>query len=159
MGSVAVTATKGFGLATVLGSNSTENTAFQLLWTIVRVVAGGMMIHNGFAKLADVPGFAEHVVAVIGFPSPVFFTYCAAYTEIGAAALLVLGLLTRVSAAGLLGTMLVAIFFHLKVDGLKVAPLETATLYATFYLFFLVNGGGKWSLDALLGKGLGGEAK
>ncbi len=153
-----MTATKGFGLATVLGSNSTENTGFQLLWTMIRVVAGGMMIHNGFAKLADVQGFAEHVVAVIGFPAPVFFTYCAAYTEIVGALLLVLGLLTRLSAAGLLGTMLVALFFHLKVDGLKIAPLETATLYATFYLFFLVNGGGKWSLDAVLGKGLGEKA-
>jgi putative oxidoreductase len=154
LGSAAVTATKGFGLATVLDSNSTDNSLFHVFWLVARVVAGGMMVHNGFAKLADVQGFADHVVAVIGFPAPVFFTYCAAYTEIIGAALLVLGLLTRLSAAGLLGTM-----FHLKVDGLKIAPLETATLYATFYLFFLVNGGGKFALDAVLAKALGGESK
>jgi putative oxidoreductase len=154
-----VTATKGFGLATVFDSNSTDNSLFHVFWLVARVVAGGMMVHNGFAKLADVQGFADHVVAVIGFPAPVFFTYCAAYTEIVGAILLVLGLLTRLSAAGLLGTMLVALFFHLKVDGLKVAPLETATLYATFYLFFLVNGGGKFALDALLSKSLGGASK
>ncbi|MBE9029353.1 DoxX family protein [filamentous cyanobacterium LEGE 11480] len=152
------TKSEGFSLATVFASNSTDNSLFQVLWLVVRVVAGVLMVHNGLAKLADVPGFAEHVVAVIGFPAPVFFTYCAAYAEIVGAICLALGLLTRVSALSLLGTMLVAIFFHLKVDGVKVAPLETATLYASFYLFFLVNGGGKYAVDALLAKTLGGES-
>ncbi|MCJ8283568.1 MAG: hypothetical protein MJK14_28240 [Rivularia sp. ALOHA_DT_140] len=48
--------------------------------------------------------------------------------------------------------MLVAIYFHLKGDGLQIAPLETASLYGLFYLLFLLNGGGNFSLDALLAK-------
>ena len=108
------------------------------------------MIHNGLDKLADIQGFADNVVTYIGLPYPVFFTYCAAYVEVVGAVLLILGFLTRFNATALLVTMLVAIFFHIKGNGLKVTPLETAALYASFYLFFLVNGAGKFSIDALL---------
>ncbi len=110
------------------------------------------MIHNGIGKLGDVEGFATHVVSFIGLPFPVFFTYCAAYVEIISAGLLMLGFLTRANALALLGTMGVAIFFHLKGDGFKIAPLETASLYATLYLFLLANGPGLFSLDALIAK-------
>ena len=108
------------------------------------------MIHNGLDKLADIPGFAEGVVSFIGLPYPVFFSYCAAYIEIIGAVLILLGLLTRLSAGLLLSTMTVAIFFHIKANGLNVTPLETATLYAALYAFFLVNGAGKWSVDEFI---------
>ena len=133
--------------ALALQSNSTNNRFFQSVCLIVRVLAGLLMIHNGLDKLADVPGFADNVVAAIGLPYPVFFTYCAAYTEIIGAILLALGLLTRFSAIALFATMLVAIYFHLKVDGIAIRPLETASLYALIYLFFVVNGSGLFGLD------------
>ena len=131
-------------------SMTDENLWLQIFWLLIRVSAGGLMIHNGLDKLANIQGFADNVVTYIGLPYPVFFTYCAAYTEIVGAILLALGLLTRPSAAALLGTMLVAIFFHIKGNGLKVTPLETAALYASFYLFFLVNGPGKFAIDTWL---------
>ena len=127
-----------------------ESFWFQIFWFVIRVSAGGLMIHNGLDKLADIQGFAANVVTYIGLPYPVFFTYCAAYVEVVGAILLILGFLTRLNAAALLVTMLVAIFFHIKGNGFKVTPLETAALYASFYLFFLVNGAGKFSIDALL---------
>ena len=110
------------------------------------------MIHNGINKLGDVEGFATHVVSFIGLPFPVFFTYCAAYVEIISAGLLMVGFLSRLNALALLGTMGVAIFFHLKGDGFQIAPLETASLYATLYLFLLANGPGQFSLDAIIAK-------
>ena len=131
-------------------STLTTNTLTQATWLAIRLAAGGLMIHNGLDKLADIPGFAEGVVSFIGLPYPVFFSYCAAYTEIVGSVLILLGLLTRVGAAALLGTMTVAIFFHLKANGFAVAPLETATLYATIYTFLLANGAGQWSLDEWL---------
>jgi putative oxidoreductase len=117
------------------------------------------MIHNGLDKLADVQSFATNVVTYIGLPYPVFFTYCAAYTEAIGAILLILGLLTRLDAAALLITMLVAMFFHIKGNGLKVTPLETAALYASFYLFFLVNGAGKFAIDTWLWQKLSPESE
>jgi putative oxidoreductase len=89
-------------------------------------------------------------VSFIGLPYPVFFTYCAAYAEIVSSILLAIGLLTRLNALILLSTMLIAIFFHLKKDGLHIPPLETASLYALWFSFFLTNGGGLFSLDTAI---------
>ncbi len=121
----------------------------QIAWTAVRVIVGLLMIHNGLDKLADVPGFAKGVVAFIGIPFPIFFTYCAAYTEIISSILLILGALTQLSALSLLFIMFVALYFHLKKTGLEVPEFEMAGLYASFFLLFLINGGGKFSIDAL----------
>jgi putative oxidoreductase len=139
-------------LSSLLQSTATGSTGFQITWAVLRVVVSLLMIHNGLDKLADVDGFATNVVAKIGFPYPVFFTYCAAYTELIGSILLALGVFTRLNAAFLLLTMIVAVYFHLKVDGLKIPPLETASLYATAFLFFCINGGGTFSVDTILAK-------
>ena len=142
----------------LLRSETDASLGFQVLWLLMRLSAGGLMIHNGLDKLADVQGFADNVVAFIGLPYPLFFTYCAAYVEIVSAILLILGVLTRFNALALLFTMAVAIFFHIKADGLQITPLETATLYASFYLFFLINGAGKFAIDTWLWQQLGGTS-
>lgn len=134
----------------VFQSTAIGNSAAQAVWTIFRVAVGLLMIHNGFSKLEDVQGFATGVVSFIGLPYPVFLTYCAAYAEIAGSVLLALGLLTRLNALILLFTMFVAIFFHLKKDGWQIPPLETASLYAMWFGFFLVNGGGLFSLDTAI---------
>lgn len=142
--------TKPTLLLATLQSTAIENRIGQMVWTIARVAVGLLMIHNGFSKLADVQGFASGVVSFIGLPYPVFFTYCAAYAEIGSSILLAAGLLTRLNASVLLFTMLIAIFFHLKKDGWQIPPLETASLYALWFSFFLTNGGGLFSLDTAI---------
>ena len=141
-------------LAAIFQSNSSDNLLFQGVWLIVRILASVLMIHNGFDKLEDVPGFAENVVAAIGLPFPVVLTYCAAYAEIIGAGLLALGLLTRLSAIALVFTMFVAIYFHLTIDGIAITPLETASLYGLAYLLFAINGGGLFSLDTLIARRL-----
>lgn len=142
----------------LLESQANASLSFQVLWLLIRISAGGLMVHNGLDKLTDVQGFADNVVAYIGLPYPLFFTYCAAYVEVVGAILLILGALTRLNALALLVTMAVAIFFHVKGNGLKVTPLETAALYASFYLFFLVNGAGKFAVDTWLWQQLGGTS-
>ncbi len=138
----------------ILSPSSTDSSKFQVVWLVVRVVVGLLMIHNGFSKLADVQGFATNVVKLIGLPYPVFFTYCAAYTEIISSILLALGLLTRLNAVALLFTMSIAVYFHLKGEGFHIAPVETASLYSLIYLLFAVGGGGVFALDAVLEKWL-----
>ena len=109
------------------------------------------MIHNGVDKLANVEGFATNVVAnTMGLPFPVAFTYAAAYAELIGAVLLIVGLLTRPAAVILFGTMLMAIYFHLRDEGFVIQSFELATLYASCYAFFIVNGAGTFSLDAWL---------
>lgn len=134
-----------------LRPNLAPNYWSQTAWTILRVVAGAVMIHNGLDKLGNIESFAQAYVEVIGLPFPIFFSYLAAYTELIGAPLLALGLFTRPAAAGLFSTMLVAMYHHVLVAGLSIPYLELSMLYAACFLFFLVNGAGLFSADALIG--------
>lgn len=152
------TASSNRWLTLLFQSTSDTTVWFQVALTILRVVVSFFMIHNGVDKLGDVEGFATNVVANgMGLPFPVFLTYCSAYAEIIGSILLILGLLSRPAALSLVFTMVMAIYFHIKVDGLQIGSFETATLYACAFLFFLVNGGGQYSLDALISNQLGGS--
>ncbi|HEY9622319.1 MAG TPA: DoxX family protein [Crinalium sp.] len=133
-----------------LRPNLAPNYPSQIAWTILRVVAGVVMIHNGIDKLSNIESFAEAYVKVIGLPFPIFFSYLAGYTEVLGAPLLALGLLTRPAAAGLFSTMLVAMYHHVLVAGFSIPYLELSALYAACFLFYLVNGAGLFSLDALI---------
>lgn len=137
-------------LAAVLKPNLTANFWSQTAWSVLRVVAGLVMIHNGLDKLSNIQSFADAYVSVIGLPFPIFFSYCAAYTELIGAPLLALGFLTRPAAAGLFSTMLVAMYHHILVAGFSIPYLELSMIYAACFLFFLVNGAGRYSVDAVL---------
>lgn len=122
----------------------------QITWSLLRIVAGTVMIHNGLDKLSNIESFAQAYVSVIGLPFPIFFSYVAAYTELIGAPLLILGLLTRPAALGLFATMVVAMYHHIKVAGLSIPYLELSALYAACFLGFAVNGSGLLGIDALL---------
>ena len=145
-------------LAAVLKPNLSANSWFQAAWTVLRVVAGLVMIHNGLDKLSNIQSFAEAYVSVIGLPFPIFFSYCAAFAELIGAPLLALGLFTRPAAAALLSTMMVAMYHHLLVAGFSIPYLELSLLYAACFQLFLVNGGGQYSVDAVLANQLNAVA-
>ncbi|MDX1976957.1 MAG: DoxX family protein [Pseudanabaenaceae cyanobacterium bins.68] len=136
----------------LFNSSSTNNLPSQIVWAGLRLVAGIVMVHNGLDKLSDIEGFATAYVEVIGLPFPIFFSYLAALTELAGAPLLALGLFTRPAALGLTSTMLVAIYHHILVAGFNIPYIELSSLYAACFAFFVVNGGGQFSLDHLLGK-------
>lgn len=114
------------------------------------------MIHNGLDKLANIESFAQAYVAYLGLPFPITLSYVAAFTELIGAPLVALGFLTRPAALGLFSTMCVAMYHHVSVAGLSIPYLELSALYAVTFLFFLVNGAGKFSIDALIANGLSG---
>ncbi len=123
----------------------------KLAFTVLRIVAGVIIIHNGLDKISDISGFADAYVSEIGLPFPIFFSYVAALTELIGAPLLVLGLLTRPAAFGLMSTMLVAIYHHVHVSGFSVPSIELSALYCVCFAFFAVNGAGYFSVDRILG--------
>jgi putative oxidoreductase len=134
----------------VLGSDSAPVSLTQASLLLLRVVLGTMIIHNGFDKLADIPGFAEAYVEAIGLPFPIFFAYCAALTEVVAAPLLILGFLTRPAALGLFSTMLVANYHHILIGGFSIPSIELSSIYAAAFAFFAIYGGGKYAIDTLI---------
>lgn len=137
-------------MASLLRPNLSANYPSQIAWTILRVVAGVVMIHNGLDKLSNIESFAQAYVEVIGLPFPITFSYMAAFTELLGAPLLAIGLFTRPAALGLFSTMLVAMYHHVLVAGFSIPYLELSALYAACFLFYLINGAGLFSLDALI---------
>lgn len=90
---------------------------------ILRVAAGLIFLPHGWSKVAADGGpaaFAADVAANYGIPS--FLGYVAAYAEVVGATLLVVGLLTRVDALLLAGTMFVAAFIVHLPDALYEVP-------------------------------------
>lgn len=132
--------------------SSSENLLSQIVLTVFRVVCGFTMIHNGLDKFADIPGFAEAYVEVIGLPFPIFFAYIAAATETIGSILVIVGLGTRLAALGLVSTMVVAMYHHILVAGFSVPYLELSMVYGSCFLFLTVLGAGKFSMDALVVK-------
>lgn len=130
--------------------NVQPNLPNQTAWAILRLVIGVMMIHNGLDKLSNIESFAQAYVAYLGLPFPIFLSYVAAYTELIGAPLVAIGLFTRPAALGLFSTMLVAMYHHISVAGLSFAYLELSAIYAATFFFFLINGAGLFSFDALI---------
>ncbi len=145
-------------LTTIFRPNYTPNFWSQTTWAILRAVVGIMMIHNGLDKLSNIESFAQAYVAYIGLPFPIFFSYVAAYTELIGAPLVAIGLFTRPAALGLFATMCVAMYHHVLVAGLSLPYLELSAIYAACFFFFLINGAGLFSTDALIANWLDSNA-
>ena len=120
---------------------------------LLRVILAVVMFAHGYNHVFNggkLPGVAGWF-ASLGFKAPRLQAALASYTELGVAPLLLLGLITPLAAAGVVGTMLVALvanhfkngfFIFRKGEGfeyvltLLVAALALASL-----------GGGEWSVD------------
>jgi len=134
------------------------NITAELAIFVLRVLVSVMMIHHGLEKFADLQGFSEFVIAkYFSFlpGNPMVWTVIAATTQILCPVGLALGLFARVSALGLLSTMLFAIPFHLLDTGLEGFPLavvenhnyafELSAIYAGIFFYFVCAGPGRLS--------------
>ena len=64
---------------------------------------------------------------------------------------MITGLGTRLGALAILGTMSVAIYHAVSINGFNIYLLELLGLYWGGAIFLLTNGGGKFSIDYLIG--------
>ncbi|NLB66822.1 MAG: DoxX family protein [Lentisphaerae bacterium] len=117
--------------------------------TLLRLFIGGALLTHGWSKmfgggLEQFTGF----VASLGLPAPHVMAFLAAFTESIGAILLILGLLTRPVALMIMVNMLVAIIGVHRAQGFS--GQELAWLYLMPALFFLLNGAGRCSFDALI---------
>ncbi|MDX2231202.1 MAG: DoxX family protein [Leptolyngbyaceae cyanobacterium bins.349] len=145
-------------LTNVLKPTTAPNFWSQTTWAVLRFVVGMMMLHNGLDKFSNIESFSQAYVEVIGLPFPIFFSYLAALTETVGAPLVAIGLLTRPAALGLFGTMTVAMYHHVLVSGFNIPYLELSAVYAVCFLFFVINGAGLFSTDALIANWLDASA-
>jgi len=87
-------------------------------------------------------------VASLHLPFPLFFAYAAGFSELIGSWLVILGLFTPLGALALCGTMTVAAYQHISTAGLNIYVLELVLLYLGGSLALLLNGPGRFSVDA-----------
>lgn len=118
---------------------------------LVRLFVGYLFIETGWGKLHNLSGFAQRFVGW-GIPYPYFSATLSAYTEFIGGWLTVFGLGTRLVSIPMMINMLVAV---LKVNLKKVTSIDDFVeldepLYALAYLWLLLSGPGRVSMDYLV---------
>jgi putative oxidoreductase len=115
---------------------------------LLRVFSGiAMAFAHGINKIPPSAGFIESI-GKLGFPFPVFFAWSAGISELFGGILLALGLFTRPNAFFLSITMFVA--FFIRHAGDPFAQKEKAFLFLILFLFFLIAGSSRPSLDEVI---------
>jgi putative oxidoreductase len=120
---------------------------------LVRLFLGYFFFETGWAKIHNLDGMTQRFIGW-GIPFPAFSAALSAYTELIGGALIVVGLLTRLAAIPLLINMVVAVVtVKLKtVAGLDEFVELDEPLYVLVFLWLLISGPGRVSLDHLLWK-------
>jgi putative oxidoreductase len=118
------------------------------IYCIMRLVVGLLFACHGGQKILGYPpgghGPPEGTLMVLG-----------AWIELVAGFLIAFGLLTRIAAFVASGEMAVAYFMAHAGGGFY--PIqnhgESAVIYCFVFLFIFLHGPGRWSIDAMIGRG------
>lgn len=122
-------------------------------WTLplLRIVSGMAMAMHGWVHVnADMNATAAYFEGE-GFVPGVFWAWAVTLTEFVGGICLALGLATRIVAVPIFIFLLTAVFYHSK-NGFywDQGGFEYPLMWAVVVFIFLVKGGGKASVDALL---------
>jgi putative oxidoreductase len=124
-------------------------------YAFMRFCTGAILAPHGIQKMF-LGGMAGNAVAVsrLGLTPPSFWAFLVAFTECICAIALALGLFTRVAALFIIGEMFVIAFFVQNKFGYfwtqKGNEYPLLLFLLTLAIFF--RGGGRYSLDHLIGK-------
>jgi putative oxidoreductase len=122
-------------------------------YPFIRIVIGLTMVPHGWDKLT-VPKTQASVTSLIdklGFHPATGFFWLIAGLEFFGGIMLALGLLTRLIAL-MFAVELMVIIFGVFVPGGR--PIEYLLMWALIMLAFVFGGGGRYSLDRLIGREL-----
>jgi len=119
----------------------------------IRLVAGLSLAAHGFPKLFGATAANAAFFEQAGFHPALFWTILIGCVEFFGGVCLATGLLTRLVAVPILIFLLVAVSFHWP-NGFYWNRLgfEYPLFWSIVVLHFLVRGGGKPSIDALIGR-------
>ena len=121
---------------------------------LLRVFTGALLIHHGYEKLANIENFADAFVRPLHLPFPILLSYVAAFSEVIGSWLLITGLLTRIGALAVAGTISVAIYHAIVTAGFNIYLLELLGLYFAAAVAVLACGPGVFSIDELIARRL-----
>ena len=121
---------------------------------LLRVFTGALLIHHGYEKLANIENFADAFVRPLHLPFPILLSYVAAFSEVIGSWLLITGLLTRMGALAVAGTISVAIYHAIVTAGFNIYLLELLGLYFAAAVAVFACGPGVFSIDELIARRL-----
>ncbi|TCC99245.1 DoxX family protein [Pedobacter hiemivivus] len=129
-----------------------NNAALHFMLLVLRVGIASFMIVHGYQKLGWLMAGGE-----IQFGDPIGVgmaasLYLTVFAEFFCSIFLLLGLGTRLATIPLIITMIVAVFIVHGPDGFD--KKEIGLLYLLVYVFLLVSGPGKYSIDHIISKSL-----
>lgn len=134
-----------------------DQNAVDLALLVLRCGVGAVMLAHGINHIiggGKIPGVAKWF-ASLGMRQPVLQAWLASLTEVGAGALLVLGLATPLGGAGVVGTMAVAWIINHRGNGFFIFRPGEGWEYVMMLLLCGVAigtiGPGRWSLDHAIG--------
>lgn len=131
---------------------------------VLRVAVGGIMALHGWQKLVGMGSamFGQSMIADLGLPAPELLGWIVTLTELIGGVLLVLGLLTRISAA-VLTVVLLGATILVKPDLGIIAPMGSMLPGAELDMALIAGalgvvllGPGRPSIDHLVGIEQGG---
>lgn len=111
---------------------------------VLRVAAGAMLLTHGIPKLLH---FKKTLAWIRSekLPLPLLSTIGVTTAETIGAVLVILGVYTQIVASVIAGTMLVAVYTHLRKQE-TFKQMEDAALYLVIFLALAIAGGGAWAL-------------
>ena len=116
----------------------------------IRLLSGGMMLTHGIPKFDRLFGEGPVKFADPFGLGPEISLGMVLLAEVGCSLLVMLGFKTRWATLPLLFTMLMASFYAHGSD--PFSEKELSLLFFTSFLSILISGGGRYSLDGLMGK-------
>lgn len=124
-------------------------------YAFMRFCTGAVLVPHGWDKLfhgdmaKQAAGIAAH-----GVPAPLLLAYAVTFTEFFSAAFVAIGLFTRVAAATIAVEMAVIITLWLSPNGYfwTNKGYEYALLWLLLCLAIMARGGGRYSVDRLIGR-------
>ncbi len=121
---------------------------------LIRLIAGRALAYHAqeilFGNIEGAGRFFES----IGFENGLMWAWIVGILEFGGGLALALGLLTRVAAGAIIVFLAVAIVtYHLPFGfNWEARGIEYPLFWAIVVFHFRIHGGGRWSLDAVIGR-------
>jgi putative oxidoreductase len=124
-------------------------------YSFMRFATGAILVPHGMTKILNTPmeKFAPNIAAK-GLPFPELLGYLTYFAESVAAACLAIGLFTRIAAAIVGIEMIVIVFLFQWQFGYfwTVRGYEFALLWVLLCIAIFFKGGGRYSVDHMIGR-------